>query len=201
MVAMALNQDWPLIAGAPIPGFGGKQQAIGDAAVAAKPGTANDPVVFQARAARQSPEASLGVLSGDAGGTPAPQASQPPSAESIVVSNSTPASSPVSGAPGDASPVPGQTAQQPTSTPVQVSAPAPTTTVSPSPSPQPPVASASTPPSQAPMPSSGPAPSESPEEEVEEEGEVNEDCPPEEESDDDYDRSHGWYRGHGHGRW
>ena len=36
MVALALNQGWPLIAGAPIPGLGGGHQAVGDAAVAAR---------------------------------------------------------------------------------------------------------------------------------------------------------------------
>ena len=36
MVALALNQGWPLIAGAPIPGFGSEHQAVGEAAVVAK---------------------------------------------------------------------------------------------------------------------------------------------------------------------
>ncbi len=36
MVALALNQGWPLIAGAPIPGFGSGHQAVGDATVAAR---------------------------------------------------------------------------------------------------------------------------------------------------------------------
>jgi hypothetical protein len=128
MVALALNQGWPLIAGAPIPGFEDKHQAAGDAVIAAEakaPGgrDATPGLIAGQQALKASPHRSRR----GAGGTPAPAGPRSPGSESIVVSHSTPASSPGSASPdAEAPPVPAPAAQQPTTTPVSAPAPEPT---------------------------------------------------------------------------
>lgn len=134
MVAMVLNQGWPLIAGAPIPGFGGGHQAVGDATIAAGAKVANGRgAALQSGAGRQSSNAFAHSVRKGLGGTPAVAGSKPPESEAIVVSHSTPA-----GSPGGAAPSPAPVAQPP--------APAP----APEPQPQP----ASAPVASSPQPSS-----------------------------------------------
>lgn len=192
MVALALNQNWPLIPGAPIPGFGDRQQAIGDASVAAD-AKASSNRTLQGSAGGQPPGAPARPAGKGAEGRPSPADSQPRIPESVVVSDSTPASSPVDRSAGDASPTPAPAAQQPVATPAPASPPTPVSGVS-SP-PQPPADSASAPPVQTPVPAAGTPPEESPEE-------VDDDQPEEEEEEDwggDHDYSGGGHRGHGHG--
>src|SRR4029077_564849 len=142
MVALALNQGWPLIAGAPIPGFGDTHQAVGDATIAAEAkGSSGLGTALPSTAGRQGPQASTRPARKGAGGTPAPAGSQAPGPEGIVVSHSTPASSPDDsssggGSPGGAAPSPAPVAQQPASTPVPEPASSPAAPP-PSPAPQP----------------------------------------------------------------
>lgn len=193
MVALALNQNWPLIPGAPIPGFGDQQAAIGDAAVAAGAKASSDRgAALPGPVGRRGTETSIRPPGKEAGGTPTSAGSQPPPSESVVVSDSAPASSPVDGSGGGASPAPPPATQQPVATPVPVPAPASTPEVSSSP--PPPAESASAPPVQSPVPAAGNPPAESPEE-------VDDgDDPQEEEGEEwDGDTDHsGGYRGHGH---
>jgi hypothetical protein len=196
MVALALNQSWPVIPGAPIPGFGDQQQAIGDAAVAAQAKALGSRVAsLQGTAGGRGSEASSRPAAKRPGGTPVPVDSQPPTSESIVVADSTPASSPVNGPGGDASPAPPPTAQ-PVATPAQATAPTVSPEVS-SPS-QPPVDPVTAPAGKAPVPAAGTPPAESPEEAGDDDDPEEEE---EEESDDDHGYSGGWRHDHGHGHW
>lgn len=114
MVALALNQGWPLIAGAPIPGFGDKHQAVGEATIAAEAGAPGGRgAALRSTAGRQESKAPTRPASKGAGGTPAPAGSQPPGSEGIVVSHSTPTESPRNGSPGAAAPNPVPAPQQP----------------------------------------------------------------------------------------
>ncbi len=195
MVAMALNQSWPLIAGAPIPSIGERHQAVGDATVAEGAKARSDHgVVRRTAVGAQGSIASNPPQGKGAGVTPAP-ASQPAGSESLVVSRSTPVSSAGSGSPDDATPVPAPVSQQPAVTPAPAAAsPSPVSAVSPPA--QPPEASVSTPSDPAPVPSAGTPPPDS-----SEEVDPDDDCPPEDEWDSGHDDSHGWSRGHGRGRW
>jgi hypothetical protein len=105
MVAVALNQDWPLIAGAPIPGFADEQQAVGDATVAAEARAPSGPfAALRSTARREDSRASVHPVKNGMGGTPAQAGSPSPELEGTVVSHSTPASSPGDGPSGDGSP-------------------------------------------------------------------------------------------------
>jgi len=136
MVALALNQDWPLIAGAPIPGLEREHHAVGDATVAATART-------QGGRPEISGTTSQGVLSGKPrprpGGTAALAGSQAPQTASLVVAHPTPAK-PAGGSPPSAAiPNPGPVAQQPAPAPVPTAAAVPvssSTSSSPSPVPQ-----------------------------------------------------------------
>jgi hypothetical protein len=200
MVALALNQGWPLIAGAPIPGFGERHAAIDDAAVAAEanaPG-GRGPALGGGTAGRPDSQSLTPPARPGAGGTPAPVGPRAPGSESIVVSDSTPTGpAPADGPPGGASPSPPSADQQPAVTPVPAAPPAPAPAATPPA--QAPVASVSTPPPS----SAGTPPPGSPEEVDDDDDGVDEDCPPDEEQDEDEDRdhSHGWHRGYGHGHW
>jgi len=200
MVVMALNQSWPLIAGAPIPGIGDRHQAVGDATVAEEAEAPSDHGVVPRTAvgAKDSMTSNPPQRKG-AGGTPA-LASQPAGSESLVVSRSTPVSSVGDGSPGDATPGPAPVSQQPAVTPAPAAAP-PSPVSAVSPPAQPPEASVSTPPDPAPVPSAGTPPPDSSEGVDPDDDEVDEDCPPEDEWDSGHDDSHGWSRGHGRGRW
>lgn len=190
MVALVLNQGWPLVPGSPIPPLEAQRQALGDAAVAAAPGVTG--------AVGRGPAASPSQPRGDAGGAEKPPVQHSPSPANIVVSESTPAGPPAS-SPGDSPPQPAPVGKEPAATP------APTPATPASPPAQTPVASVGTPPSQPPVSSSGTPPSDSSEEPDGEEG-TDGDCP--EGCDDDGDGSsggwshgHGYGYGHGHGHW
>lgn len=120
MVALALNQGWPLIAGAPIPGVGGGHEAVGDASVAARAtGQDGHPAIGAGTVAKANSAAfrrgsRLPGRSAALGGSRAPQAA------GLVVSHPTP-TSPTDGPDGEAIPEAPQAAEQPTAT----AAPAP----------------------------------------------------------------------------
>jgi hypothetical protein len=113
MVALALNQGWPLIAGAPIPGFESEHQAVGNAAVVAEArARAGRPAIFAATG-----QASPGAFSGKPRSRPsvtvALAGSQAPQAAGLVASHPTPASPAAGGPPSEAAPDPTPVAQQP----------------------------------------------------------------------------------------
>jgi hypothetical protein len=174
MVALALNQGWPLIAGAPIPGFGDEHQAVGDATVAAEaqaPGRLGRAI--QASGGRQSPKAaSTRPPRKGAGATPGLAGSRSPGSEATLVSHSTPAGSPGDSSPGSEAPAPEPVAQQPTAA------------VAPAPSPEPTPAAVPPPTSSAPQPApEPPAPSR-----------------PSGTSSESEERDHGHHYGRGSGR-
>ncbi|HMJ73256.1 MAG TPA: hypothetical protein VK471_07845 [Solirubrobacterales bacterium] len=176
MVALALNQDWPLIAGAPIPGVESKHQAVGDATVAA---TARG----QGRSTTSGAtnQASPGVSSGKPGPRPsrttALVGSQTPQTAGLVAAHPTPrdpaGGSPASGPIPDPAPV----AQQPAPAPEPAAAAVP---VASSASPPPGQVAQTTP--EAPIPSQ---------------------TPPATDEGDEHDHGHhsggGTNHGHGHG--
>jgi hypothetical protein len=124
MVALALNQNWPLIAGAPIPGFGSQHQAVGKAAVVAKARTrAGRPAISAATGQAASPRVSSGKPRSRPGVTVALAGSQAPQAAGLVASHPTPASPAAAGPPSEAAPDPTPVAQQPA--PAVTPAPAP----------------------------------------------------------------------------
>jgi hypothetical protein len=184
MVALALNQGWPLIAGAPIPGIGGSHQAVGDAVVVATAGPRGaQPTVLQAGSHAGS--ARLPGAPTRSGGKGAALAgARSPGAAHLVVSSPTPVS-PVAQSPPSGTPEPAPVAPPPAPEPASTSA---TTT-------EPAVAA---------VPVSNPGPSSSgsgsqpaPESPV----------PPEEPvSDENAEQGHGHHygrgtgRGHGHSR-
>lgn len=121
MVALAVNQDWPLIAGAPIPGLENERQAVGDATVAATARTQGGRLAIAAATSQASPGLSSGKSRPRPGGTAALAGSRAPQATGLVVAHPTPAS-PTAGSPAsDAVPDPAPVAQQPAS----AAAPAP----------------------------------------------------------------------------
>jgi hypothetical protein len=123
MIALALNQGWPLIAGAPIPGFGSERQAVGKAAVVAKAKARAGRSEIAAAPGQTGPGGSSGKPRSRPGATVAPAGSQAPQAAGIVASHPTPAS-PVAGSPpGEVVPDPTPVTQQPA--PVVAPAPAP----------------------------------------------------------------------------
>jgi hypothetical protein len=197
MVALVFNQNWPLIPGAPIPGFGDRQQAIGDATVAAEARAPRERVAtLPGSVGGQGSEASARPAGKRQEGAPAPTASQPPVSESVVVADSISAGSPEGGSGGDTSPAPPPSAQQPVATPAPVAPPTPAPEALPAS--QPSADSASAPPVQTPVPAAGTPPAELPEE-------VDDDHPEEGEEGDwggDHDGGHrGHDHGYGHGHW
>jgi hypothetical protein len=128
MVALALNQGWPLIAGAPIPGFGDRHEAIGKAAVAASAGAPQNLGAGPAGGSGQ-PVGSPVRQGKGVGGTPVPAGSGSPVAPGVVVSHSTPAGLPgggptsPEGSPGTAPSSPPSPAQQPAAPPPPESEP------------------------------------------------------------------------------
>jgi hypothetical protein len=111
MVSLAVNQGWPLIAGAPIPGFGDQHQAVGKATIAASARPGSQGRVGR-RASGKHGSAVSTHPSRQSGGTPA----QPPGSAGNAVANSTPADSPAAGSPGPA-PSPAPVAAQPAPSP------------------------------------------------------------------------------------
>lgn len=135
MVALALNQGWPLIAGAPIPGFESEHPAVDRAVVAApaKPRSNRTAIAPPSRRGRWSVSAGE---SGSRSGKAALGESQAPQAADIVVSHPTETTSvAVGGAPTEAPVAPPPAAQQ--TAPVQPPAPAAASPSSSSSSPSP----------------------------------------------------------------
>ncbi len=150
MVALALNQSWPLVAGSPIPGVRSGQEAIGKATVAAQV-TANAPDSGPTGAGGSPRSDRSRVAGGDDGdGAQAPDVGSAPSASAeLVVAPSAPAE-PQGDAPSGApepNPAPSPTGKTP-----QALAPPPEP-AQPEPAPQsPPVVESTPPPTSAEVP-------------------------------------------------
>ncbi len=145
MIALALNLGWPLLAGAPIPGFEDGQQAVGDAAVAAQAEGAGDHVVARGSdAAQQGSQSAARPTEQGATKGPAPEGPRLPG-EGIVVSHPISADSPSGNAPTGAAPSPVPAASQPSvpPTPEPTSSPAAPDPSSPQPTPASPAPSTS----------------------------------------------------------
>ncbi len=124
MIALALNQGWPLIAGAPIPGLGSGHQAVGKAAVVAKANARGGRPALSVATSQASPGGSSRKPRSRPGMNAALAGSRAPQAAGFVVAHPTPASPVSAGPAGEA--VPGSTpvAQQPPPAP-PAAAPAP----------------------------------------------------------------------------
>lgn len=127
MVALALNQGWPLIAGAPIPGVGGEHRALDDATVVATGGPPGaPPVLFPGTS---DVLGSVGAPSAPSrSGGEAPQVAKAPGITHLVAATPGPAGE---NPPDSDAPQPVPVAQQP----------APESTPAPAPAPEPDVAS------------------------------------------------------------
>jgi hypothetical protein len=178
MVALALNQSWPLVAGSAIPVP--PQAGLGKAtAVAAAPSGASGPVASGAAGSARDGRA---VASQSDSEAPAP--GSPAESSEFVVSPSTPVADHTGGAPAPSAP---RGAPQPTPQQSEPVAEAPATQAPPTPAPvqvapPPPVASEATPP----PPQAAEAPGQ---------GEAEE-APSESEGDEEEDEDGG---SHGHG--
>jgi len=185
MVALALNQSWPLVAGGPIPGVADQRQAVGDATVAASAPFGG--VSFRAAAGRGNAKAPDRPGRGGSGRASAPAGSPSPVPESVVVSHATPVGSADHVSRGETAPRPPPAGQHPVATPVSAPTPAPSPPAS---APTQAPATSTSVPTQAPVPSSTPPP-ETSEESVDEEDD-------EDWGDDGHGRGHayGWHHGH-----
>lgn len=128
IVALALNQSWPLIAGSSIPVVPPRQQAVGNATVAAR-GVSRTGVAKTASQHRSARTADNDV--GHGGGV-APGA--PTTRSDFVVSPSTPAKPEADGSPGRPKNNPAPSSPKPegaSQPPVPAAAPAPATPPSP----------------------------------------------------------------------
>jgi hypothetical protein len=225
MIALALNQGWPLIAGAPIPDFGSGHQAVGKAAVVAKAKARGSRQAISAATRQTSPGASSGKPRPHSGVTVALSGSQAPQAAGLVASHPTPASPA-----GEAIPDPTPVAQQPAPAVAPAPTPAPAAVPVSSSNPSPPSTASETPespiPSQAPPANNEgdehghghtshghghshggdpdtPEPTESPgtAPDPSEAPAQEADAPEESESEQSHSSSWGHGGGHGHGRW
>lgn len=155
MVALALNQSWPLVADSPLPAAPPRHEAIGKATVVAR-AIANGPGSGLVRLdGAEGPDSRRAASGGDAGGAHVPEGGFAPSASAeLVVAPSAPAE-PQGDAPGstdDPAPAPSPAGKTP-----QV--PATPEPAQPQPAPQSPPVVESTPPatsSEAPVDSSVP---------------------------------------------
>ena len=145
IVALALNQGWPLVPGGPIPGFGAKHEAVGDATVADTSRAQGGDLALGSAIGSPDAKTSTRPRRG-AGGTSAPAGSRSPGQGGTVVSHTIP-TSPAEGSPDAAVPVSTPADPQPVSTPAPVPAPSP----SPAPDSQASPAPQSTPDSSAPQ--------------------------------------------------
>jgi hypothetical protein len=189
MVALALNQSWPLVPDSPIPGSPAREAAIGKATVAAqaRASVLGSGLAGADRAA--SPDANRAVRGGGAGAPPA--GSPTPGPAELVVAPSAPAG-PQGDAPrGSGEPTPpsspaGETPQPP-ATPI----PASETTQAQTAPPSPPVVET------APPPTSAEAPVESSDDDWDDD---EDDWDDEDEWDGggwhDHDNGHHWSHGH-----
>jgi hypothetical protein len=132
IVALALNQGWPLVAGGPIPVIGAEHQAVGGATVVAAAQSGG--LASRGATGPQSSKASARPRRRGAGGTMAPTGSRSHGAEGVVVSHATAGRPPREGSPNSATPTPAPVGEQPTATP----APAPSSPAVAPPSPAPP---------------------------------------------------------------
>jgi hypothetical protein len=122
MVALALNQGWPLIAGAPIPGFGSERQAVGDAAVAATARAQRGRSATPGATSQTSPRVSSSEPRPRPSGAAALAGSRAPQTAGLVVAHPT-ALSPAGGSPpSDAIPDPAPVVEQPAPAPAAVPA-------------------------------------------------------------------------------
>lgn len=119
IVALALNQSWPLLPGSPIPGLGERQAAVGDAAIAARAiaGGGNGPrgTAVSRRPARSDDNAGRGNSGGQvaAGGSPGGDG---------IVSHSVQVVAPAADSPSGATPTPAPDGASPAAAPVAASA-------------------------------------------------------------------------------
>lgn len=125
MIALALNQGWPLIAGAPIPGLGSGHQAVGKAAVVTKAKAQGSPPAISAATSKASPGISSGKPRSRRGVPVALAGSQAPQAGGFVAAHPTPASPVAAGPAGEAAPDPTPVVQQPAPAVAPAPAPAP----------------------------------------------------------------------------
>lgn len=155
MVALALNQGWPLIAGVPIPGFEREHRGVGKAIVAAPAEPRSDTTAISGRAGQGSRSVPAGE-SRPRPGRAALGGSEAPQAVGLVVSHPT-AATPASGGPSSETPAaPAPVAQQTAPTPSPTPAPAAVpVSSSNSPSPDPAVGNAPEPPIPAQAPPAG----------------------------------------------
>jgi hypothetical protein len=175
MIALALNQGWPLIAGAPIPGLGNEHQAVDDATVAARARMQGFQPAISAGTGRTSPGVSSGRLGRSRGGIVALAKSQAPQSTDLVVAHPTPAGPAGGSPPEDATPDPASVVQQPAPEPAAAA----------------PVSSSSSPPS--PVAQATP------------EAPIASQAPPATDEGDEHGQGHhsgghGYGRGHGHSR-
>lgn len=128
MVALALNQSWPLVAGSPIPGISPRHEAVGEAKVAAR--AAADALVSESTRTRDAarPHSLHSAGRGDTGAG-APQVAPAPSGSAeLVVAPSAPAE-PQGDAPrgaDDTAPAPSPAADPPGAPVTAASEPVPT---------------------------------------------------------------------------
>lgn len=108
IVALALNQGWPLIAGVPIPGFGSDRQAVGKAAVVARATVRGSRPAISAATAKTGLGISSGKPSRRSGNTAAVGGSRAPRTAGLVAAHPTPA-----GPAGEATTNPAPVAEQP----------------------------------------------------------------------------------------
>jgi len=157
MVALALNQSWPLVADSPIPGAPSQQEAIGKATVAAQPTAKAAGAGLADVAAAPRPNSSRAAGGGDSGGGRAQEVgSAPPASAELVVAPSAPAEPQGEAPPRTGKPTP---APSPVGTTPQAPAPSVPEPAQPKPAPQSPPVLETTPPataSEAPVDSSVP---------------------------------------------
>jgi hypothetical protein len=182
MVALALNQDWPLIAGAPIPGLEREHHAVGDATVAATARMQGGRAEISGTTSQANPGVSSGKPRPRAGGTAALAGSKAPQAAGLVVAHPTAPSPAGNELPSEAVPDPTPAAQQP----------------APAPAPAPATAAAAVPVSSPSSPSPGPVPQTTPE------APIPSQAPPATDEGDEHGHDHhfggGTSHGHGHSR-
>jgi hypothetical protein len=128
MVALALNQGWPLIAGAPIPGLGSTQEALGEGRAVATTRTRSALAASSGETTHKGSAGSSGAAKRRRGGVAALAGLQGSGAANPVVSHPTPASPP-----GSVASEPVSAAQQPAPTHVSTPAPATDPAVAPAP--------------------------------------------------------------------
>jgi hypothetical protein len=124
MVALALNQGWPLVASSPIPGFGSRHQAVGDAAVVptakVQDGhqTASGPTKTGSRSSAVKPGS-------HPGGTVAPAVSRSPHSAGLVAAQGTLPGTDGGKPRSEAAPEPVPAPQQPDTVPAPANTPVP----------------------------------------------------------------------------